>query len=107
MPILQYSLKRLVPQNLRSIPSLSLLAHQIQEQINGFILAFKMVSFALPSPTNPAPGPGQTGFTKQCVRNFHGVVAGHVFRGFGAFDIDVIGLRDHTDRFGYPDPGVQ
>ncbi len=66
-----------------------------------------MVHLALPAPANPAPGPRQAGFTEQRARYFQCVVAGHVFGGFSAFDIDVIGLRDHGGSFGISGPRVQ
>jgi len=66
-----------------------------------------MMHLALPSPPNPAPGPGQTDLTEQRARNFHGVETSHVFGRFRAFDIDAIGLCDHADSVGSLDPGVQ
>ena len=91
----------------RPISAVSLLAHEIQKQIDGFILTFEMFHLALPSPANPAPGPGQASFTKQRAGDFHGVIAGHVFRRLSAFDIDVVRLRNHGASFGIPGPGVQ
>lgn len=91
----------------RSVSAVSLLAREIQKLIDGFVLAFKIMHLALPSPANPAPSPCQAGFTKQRAGDLHGVKAGHVFGWLGPFDIDVIRLRDHGDSVGKSGAGVQ
>ncbi len=91
----------------RSITSLSLLAHQFQKQIYRFSFALKLLHPALPTTADAAPRSRQTVFTEQCPGDLHGIIARHVFRGFSAFDVDEIGLCDHTDRFGNFDAGVQ
>lgn len=91
----------------RPISAVSFLAHELQKHIDGFVLAFKMMHLALPSPANPAPSPCQAGFTKQRAGDLHGVEAGHVFGWLGPFDIDVIRLRDHGDSVGKSGAGVQ
>lgn len=91
----------------RPISSVSLLAHELQKQIDGFVLAFKMMHLALPSPANPAPRPDQARFPKERSRDFHGVITGHIFGRPNAFDIDVIRLRDHGDSVGNSGAGVQ
>lgn len=91
----------------RPISAISFLAHELHKKIDGFVLAFKMMHLALPSPANPAPGPCQAGFTKQRAGDLHGVKAGHAFGWLCAFNIDVVRLRDHDDSVGNSGAGVQ
>jgi hypothetical protein len=65
-----------------------------------FLFIFKKVHLALAPPADPAPGPSHTDLTKQRIRNFYAVITSHSFFRLSAFNIDVIGLRNHNDSFG-------
>ncbi|KQZ91758.1 hypothetical protein ASD74_20595 [Rhizobium sp. Root564] len=69
-----------------------------EEQIDRIFFPLEMMVHALPPPTDPPPRPDQAGFPEQRAGNLHRVVARHVFRGIGAFDIKMIGLSDHARR---------
>ena len=92
-------LKPLRPHRPGPITALALPAHQLEKQINRVILVFKVMHLALTALADAPPAPCQAGFAEQCCRDFHGVIPGHVARGFGAFDINAVGLHDHAGIF--------
>ncbi len=60
------------------------------------LLPFEDVLFLLAMPADASPSPDQTGLSKHCLPDFHGVIARHVLCRIRAFDIEVVGLYNHA-----------
>ncbi len=54
------------------------------------------VLFFLPMLADASPSPDQAGLSKDCLPDFHGVVARHVLCRIRAFDIEMVGLCNHA-----------
>lgn len=82
----------------RTIAALSFLPEQIEEQTDCFLFPPEMMNHHLSLGSDAAPFPKQADVPEEVRFDRHRIVAGHVPRGIGAFDIKMVGLRDHEKR---------
>jgi hypothetical protein len=91
----------------RPIAARPLLPEQFEEQAHRFLFRSEVMNHLLAPRTDPAPASRQTGVPEQGWLDGHGIVAGHVLRWLGSFDIELIGLRDHVGIVAHRDFAVQ
>lgn len=91
----------------RAVTAFSLLSEQIEKQPHGFFFPSEMMDHRLTLCANAPPFPEQANIAEEVRFDRHGIVARHVLRYIGAFDIEVIGLCDHETRIADPRNRVQ
>lgn len=91
----------------RTITALSFLSQQIEKQPDRFLFVAEMMDYHLTSRSNAAPLAKQANIPEQVWLNRHRIVASHVSRCIGTFDVEVVGLRDHETRIADPGGCVQ
>ncbi|ANH08961.1 hypothetical protein shn_33030 (plasmid) [Shinella sp. HZN7] len=74
------------------------MSKQIEKQFDSFLFPPEMMDHHLTLRANAAPLPEQANIAKEVRFDRHGVVACHVLRHVRAFDIEMVGLRDHEIR---------
>lgn len=79
----------------RAVAALPLLPQEFEEEPDRFLLPLKMMDQSLAPGTDAAPSADEASFAEQVGLDRHGIVAGHVFAGVRAFDVELVGLRDH------------
>ncbi len=73
----------------------SSLPHKLKEQADCLFLPREMMLPPLAIRADAAPSADETGLAEQVGLNRHGIIAGHVFLGVGAFDVKLVRLRNH------------
>jgi hypothetical protein len=71
------------------------LSQKLKEEPDRLFLLRKMMLPPLTSCADTAPSTDETGLAEQIRLDRHGIVAGHVLLGVGAFDIKLVALRNH------------
>lgn len=74
------------------------LPQKLKEEPDRLFLPREMMLPPLAGGADTAPSADETGLAEQGGLDRHGIVAGHILRGVRAFDIELVGLRDHGGR---------
>lgn len=88
--------RRILPyMRFRPVSARPPLSQKLKEEPDCLFLPREMMLSPLTSCTDAAPSADETGIAEQIRFNRHGIVAGHVFLGVDAFDIELVALRNH------------
>lgn len=95
-PLLSVSRFGLPDRPFRPVSARPSLSQNLEKEPDCLFLPSEMMLSPLTLRADTTPSTDETGLAEQIGLDRQGIVAGHVFRGVGAFDIELVALRNHV-----------